>query len=241
MNRDDKAGPHPSTREAQVAANLTSVDARITAACAAVGRERSDIVLVAVTKTFPSSDIRILHGLGVTDVGESRDQEAVPKVEACADLSLTWHFVGRVQTNKARSVSAYANVVHSVDRERLVTSLAAGAAAAERFLDVFVQVSLDDDPDRGGVAEKNLARLTDAVATSPRLQLLGLMAIAPLEADPRRAFGRLAELAERTRVDHPAARWLSAGMSGDLEAAIAAGATHVRVGTGILGSRPVLG
>jgi PLP dependent protein len=239
-----KQGDEPGSdvsRAAQLAANLAAVETRITAACAAAGRDRSDVVLVTVTKTFPSSDIRILHNLGVTDIGESRDQEAIPKVADCADLPLTWHFVGRVQTNKARSVSSYADVVHSIDRHRLVASLTKGAAAADRCLDVFVQVSLDDDPKRGGVVEADLYRLTDAVADAPRLRLLGLMAIAPLTVDPRRAFARLAELSERTRAQHPAARWLSAGMSGDLEAAIAAGATHVRVGTGILGSRPVLG
>lgn len=236
---DDPADP--ADRRATLAGNLEAVDVRIAAACDAAGRERSDVVLVTVTKTFPASDIRILADLGVTDVGESRDQEAAEKVGACADLSLRWHFVGRVQTNKARSVSSYADVVHSVDRRRLVTALDNAAAAAERNLDVFVQVSLDGDPTRGGVVEADLSGLTDAVADASRLRLLGLMAIAPLETDPRRAFDRLAELADRTRIDHPEARWLSAGMSGDLEAAIAAGATHVRVGTGILGSRPVLG
>jgi len=236
---DDPADP--ADRRATLVGNLEAVDVRIAAACDAAGRERSDVVLVTVTKTFPASDIRILADVGVADVGESRDQEAAEKVGACADLSLRWHFVGRVQTNKARSVSSYADVVHSVDRRRVVTALDNGAAAAERNLDVFVQVSLDGDPTRGGVVEADLSGLADAVADASRLRLLGLMAIAPLETDPRRAFDRLAELADRTRIDHPEARWLSAGMSGDLEAAIAAGATHVRVGTGILGSRPVLG
>jgi PLP dependent protein len=238
---DGDPGQDAGSRSATLAANLATVDARIDAACAAAGRDRSDVVLVAVTKTFPASDVRILADLGVIDVAESRDQEAAEKVAACADLPLRWHFVGRVQTNKARSVSSYADVVHSVDRHRLVAALVTGATAAERDLDVFVQVSLDGDPTRGGVVEADLARLADAVTHAPRLQLLGLMAIAPLDTDPRRAFDRLAELADRTRVDHPQARWLSAGMSNDLEAAIAAGATHVRVGTGILGSRPVLG
>ncbi|HET9901437.1 MAG TPA: YggS family pyridoxal phosphate-dependent enzyme [Actinomycetes bacterium] len=239
MTRDDDPAD-PADRRATLVAKLGAVDARIAAACDAAGRDRSDVVLVAVTKTFPASDVRMLADLGVTDVGESRDQEAAEKVGACADLSLRWHFVGRVQTNKARSVTSYADVVHSVDRRRLVTALDNAAAAAERDLDVFVQVSLDGDPTRGGVVEADLSRLADAVADTSRLRLLGLMAIAPLETDPRQAFDRLAELADRTRIDHPEAQWLSAGMSGDLEAAIAAGATHVRVGTGILGYRPVL-
>jgi PLP dependent protein len=240
VTRDDDPAD-PADRRATLITKLGAVDARIAAACDAAGRDRSDVVLVAVTKTFPASDVRMLADLGVTDVGESRDQEAAEKVGACADLSLRWHFVGRVQTNKARSVTSYADVVHSVDRRRLVTALGNAAAAAERDLDVFVQVSLDGDPTRGGVVEADLSRLADAVADTSRLRLLGLMAIAPLETDPRQAFDRLAELADRTRIDHPEAQWLSAGMSGDLEAAIAAGATHVRVGTGILGYRPVLG
>jgi PLP dependent protein len=235
-------GPRPNAaRWAELAANLAAVESRVHAACDAAGRQRSDVVVVAVTKTFPDSDIRLLHDLGVSDIGESRDQEAAPKAAACADLPLTWHFVGRLQTNKARSVSSYAQVVHSVDRGRLVTALNAGAAAGGRVLDVFVQVSLDGDTARGGVLESELARLVDTVSRAPRLRLRGLMAIAPLAEHPAAAFGRLAELAERTRADHPEARWLSAGMSGDLEAAIEAGATHVRVGTGILGSRPQLG
>jgi pyridoxal phosphate enzyme (YggS family) len=229
------------SRAAEIAANLAAVNARIAAACDAAERDRSSVTLIAVTKTFPTSDIRLLHDLGVSDVGESRDQEAAPKAAACADLPLRWHFVGQLQTNKARSVSSYAQVVHSVDRQRLVTALDAGAAAADRHLDVFVQVSLDDEPARGGVVDADLPALADAVASAPRLRLRGLMAIAPLGGDPARAFRRLAELMDRTRTDHPEAHWLSAGMSADLEAAIEVGATHVRVGTGILGSRPVLG
>ena len=183
MTRDDDPAD-PADRRATLIAKLGAVDARIAAACDAAGRDRSDVVLVAVTKTFPASDVRMLADLGVTDVGESRDQEAAEKVRACADLSLRWHFVGRVQTNKARSVISYADVVHSVDRRRLVTALDKAAAAAERDLDVFVQVSLDGDPTRGGVVEADLSRLADAVADTSRLRLLGLMAIAPLETDP---------------------------------------------------------
>jgi PLP dependent protein len=241
VTREGMPLPEPGRRAAELVANLAVVEARIAAACKAAGRDRSTVSLIAVTKTFPVSDIRLLHDLGMSDIGESRDQEAAPKAAACADLPLRWHFVGQLQTNKARSVSSYAHVVHSVDRLRLVTALDAAAAAADRHLDVFVQVSFDDDPARGGVVEADLPALADAVAGAPRLRLRGLMAIAPLRGDPARAFGRLAELANRTRADHPEARDLSAGMSTDLEAAIRAGATHVRVGTGILGSRPELG
>src|SRR5205085_11753026 len=129
-------------RQAELAAGLAAVEQRIVAACGSAGRSRDEVTLVVVTKTFPASDVRLLAGLGVRDVGESRDQEAAPKAEACADLDLVWHFVGRLQSNKARSVAAYADVVHSVDRPSLVGALASGAARAARTLGVLVQVSL---------------------------------------------------------------------------------------------------
>jgi pyridoxal phosphate enzyme (YggS family) len=231
----------PADRRAELAGGLAAVERRIDAACAAAGRARPEVTLVVVTKTFPASDVRLLAGLGAHDVGESRDQEAAPKAEACADLDLAWHFVGRLQSNKARSVASYADVVHSVDRPSLVGALAAGADHAARTLGVLVQVSLDGDPARGGVLVDDLPRLADAVAAAPGLVLHGVMAVAPFGADPAPAFERLAELAAVVRSAHPAATWISAGMSGDLEAAVGAGATHLRVGSAVLGSRPPLG
>jgi pyridoxal phosphate enzyme (YggS family) len=197
--------------------------------------------LVVVTKTFPASDVRLLAGLGVTDVGESRDQEAAPKADECSDLSLAWHFVGRLQSNKARSVASYASVVHSVDRTSLVRPLAAGAVRASRRVSVLVQVSLDGDPARGGVPVDGLLDLCWAVDAAEHLDLRGVMAVAPMEEEPARAFARLATAAEQVRGELPHATWVSAGMSHDLEAAIGAGATHLRVGSAILGSRPPLG
>jgi pyridoxal phosphate enzyme (YggS family) len=201
-----------------------------------------------VTKTWPASDVRLLASLGVTDVGENRDQEARPKHEVCADLALRWHFIGQLQRNKARHVAGYADVVESVDRPELVDALDHAAAGVDRDLDVLVQVDLDPaagaagaSRPRGGAAPADLAALADRVASAARLRLRGLMAVAPLDEDPRAAFDRLAGLAQALRREHPEAVVLSAGMSHDLEEAVAAGATHVRVGTAVLGSRAALG
>jgi pyridoxal phosphate enzyme (YggS family) len=232
------------TRRAELADGLTRVEARIDAACAASGRRRADLTLIVVTKTFPSSDVRLLSGLGVREVGESRDQEAAAKAAECADLDLVWHFVGRLQSNKARSVAGYASAVHSVDRPSLISPLAAGAGHAGRRVGALIQVSLDGDPTRGGVPVDSgldgALRLADAVAARADLLLCGVMAVPPMDEEPAAAFVRLDEVARAIRRDHPDATWVSAGMSGDLEAAVAAGATHLRVGSAILGSRPSL-
>jgi PLP dependent protein len=232
-------------RAAEIAAGLAAVRARIAAACQAAGRSAGEITLIAITKTFPATDIRILSSLGVRDVGENRDQEAAVKAAEVADLrdQLTWHFVGQLQTNKAASVARYADVVHSVDRLRLVAALGAGARKAGRPLRCLVQVSLDDDPARGGAAPDQVLAIADAVASEPGLSLGGVMAVAPLAAEgrpggPLAAFQRLAGMAAAVRAVHPGATMISAGMSGDLEDAIAAGATHVRIGTALLGGRP---
>ncbi|ALC30389.1 YggS family pyridoxal phosphate-dependent enzyme [Streptomyces bacillaris] len=236
-------------RKAQLAANLAQVEERITSACAAAGRKREEVTLIVVTKTYPASDVRILHELGVRHVAENRDQDAAPKATACADLSLTWHFVGQLQTNKVRSVTGYADVVQSVDRIKLVTALSAAAVRAGRELGCLIQVALDAESgergERGGVAPDGIEELAAAVDAAEGLRLDGLMTVAPL-AGPfagrqRAAFDRLMEFSTRLRAGHPAANMVSAGMSGDLEDAVAAGATHVRVGTAVLGVRPALG
>lgn len=229
-------------RSRELAANLAEVGQRITRAVADAGRDPGDVTLVVVTKTWPARDTRLLAGLGVRDVGESRDQEACAKVDDCAGLDLVWHFVGRLQTNKAGSVARYADVVHSVDRTRVVTALDRAAQQHERTVTCLVQVDLDQapDPGRGGVQEAAVPALADAVAATQGLRLGGVMAVAPRDGDPRVAFERLARIAERLRRDHPGATVVSAGMSGDLEEAVASGATHLRVGTAVLGSRPPL-
>ena len=227
------------TRRDEVAAGLRDVCARIDNACSAAGRDASEITLIVVTKTFPASDVALLAELGVTDVGEARHQEAGLKAAECADLPVRWHFVGQLQTNKASAVAGYSSVVHSVDRERLVDALSRGAATAGRPVECFVQVALDQAPGRGGASGQQILELADRVAAAESLRLAGVMAVAPLEADPNNAFARLAELAKLVQNRHPAALSISAGMSGDFEAAIAHGATHLRVGSAILGKRPL--
>ncbi|MFJ8075926.1 YggS family pyridoxal phosphate-dependent enzyme [Streptomyces sp. NPDC096176] len=236
-------------RRTELAANLAAVEERISSACAAAGRGREEVTLIVVTKTYPASDVRLLHELGVRHVAENRDQDAAPKAAACADLNLHWHFVGQLQTNKVRSVASYADVVQSVDRLKLVSALSTAAVRAERELGCLIQVALDAESgrqgDRGGVAPDGIEELAAAVAGSPGLRLDGLMTVAPL-AGPyagrqQAAFERLMEFASSLRAAHPAANMVSAGMSADLEQAVAAGATHVRVGTAVLGVRPRLG
>jgi pyridoxal phosphate enzyme (YggS family) len=230
----------PMTRRDELAANLETVRGRIATACADAGRAADEVLLVVVTKFFPASDVRLLADLGITDVGENRHQEAEAKAAECADLGLTWHFIGGLQSNKAAAVAAYADVVESVDRAKLVRPLASGAHGRSHEVDVLVQVSLDPPgrEGRAGVAPDGLAALAAAVEEAAMLRLRGLMAVAPLGEDPGPAFGRLAAIQREFVAAHPDATWLSAGMSGDLEHAIRAGATHVRVGSAVLGSRP---
>ena len=226
-------------RLAELEANLAEVRERIAAAEAAAGRAPGSVQLVVVTKTWPASDVRLLAGLGITDVAENRDQEARPKASECADLGLRWHFVGQLQRNKARHVVTYADVVESVDRAELALALDRAAGDAGRTVDVLLQVDLADPPEphRGGVSPADLPALADVVAGCAAIRLHGLMAVAPLGEDPRAAFARLAGVAADLRRDHPEAVELSAGMSQDLEQAVEAGATHVRVGTAVLGGR----
>lgn len=236
-------------RKAQLAANLAKVEERIAAACTAAGREREEVTLIVVTKTYPASDVRLLAELGVRHVAENRDQDAAPKAEACSDLPLSWHFVGQLQTNKVRSVVGYADVVQSVDRSRLVTALSKEAVRVGRELGCLVQVALDAEEsgrgERGGVGVGGVEELAGLVEEAPGLRLDGLMTVAPLTGPyaGRReaAFARLMDLSTAMRRTHPAANMVSAGMSADLEQAVAAGATHVRVGTAVLGVRPGLG
>ncbi|WP_329179788.1 YggS family pyridoxal phosphate-dependent enzyme [Streptomyces sp. NBC_01477] len=241
----DEAG---GGRGGELAANLARVEQRIADACSVAGRDRKEVTLIVVTKTYPASDVRLLAGLGVREVAENRDQDAADKAAETADLPLSWHFVGQLQTNKARSVVRYADHVHSVDRLRLVTALSSAAIAAGRQVGCLVQVALDaeagDRGERGGVAPGAVPALADALASAPGLRLDGLMTVAPLAGayagQPRAAFDRLMEISSGLRETHPAATMVSAGMSQDLDEAVTAGATHVRVGTAVLGVRPGL-
>ena len=229
-----------ASRKAELDGRLVTVRERIAAACVAAGRDPEEVTLVAVTKTFPASDVRLLYELGVRDVGENRDQEAAPKAAECADLApgLTWHFVGQLQTNKAASVVRYARVVHSVDRLRLARALGQQARRAGRVVTCLIQVSLDAGPGRGGARPAQAPEVAAAIAAEEGLLLGGVMAIAPLGMPPAQAFAPLPAIAAAIREIRPEAAMISAGMSGDMEAAIAVGATHVRVGTALLGDRP---
>lgn len=190
--------------------------------------------MIVVTKFHPAALLRELVDLGVRDVGENRHQDAAPKAAELVDLPLTWHFVGQLQSNKARAVAEYARVIHSVDRDSIVDAL----ARTERTLEVFLEVNLTDDPGRGGAEPDALLPLAERVLEHPSLTLRGVMAVAPIDEDARAAFARLRGLSEHVRSLAPAATAISAGMSGDYADAIAEGATHLRIGTAITGKRP---
>ena len=230
----------------ELRANLRAVRERLDAACRAAGRDPAEVAVVAVTKTYPAEDVVRLARLGITDIGENRDQEAAPKAAEVArdGATVRWHFVGQLQRNKCRSVVTYADVVQSVDSVRLAVALdEAVQKYRERPLDVLVQVSLDGDTSRGGAApgaeadDVQLDHVLEEVERAEGLRLRGLMAVAPLEWEAERAFADLARVAERVRASYPDATILSAGMTGDVEQAIQYGATHVRLGTALLGNR----
>lgn len=232
-------------RRTELAANLADVEERIASACRMAGRQREDITLVVITKTFPASDVDLLAELGVTDVGENRHPEAGIKHDEVASTmrwpELRWHFVGGLQTNKASAVTRYADVIQSVDRLKLVTALERGAAAADRVVTCLVQVGLSEDAGRSGAPAADATAIAEAIAGSTHLRLGGVMAVAPLGAEPLEAFSELAEVAREVRQRFPEANAISAGMSGDLEQAVLAGATHLRIGRSVLGERPSLG
>jgi pyridoxal phosphate enzyme (YggS family) len=227
----------------RLAENLDAVLSRIAAAERAAGRPAGSVSLLAVSKTFPADDVRRLCALGQRDFGENRAQELLTKAAELGDLPLRWHFVGQLQRNKAAAVARLGAVVHSVDRLALAAALSRGGEAAGRPVEMLLQVDLGgpagEDAARGGAAPAEIPALSDAVAALPGVLLRGLMAVAPRGEEPGPAFARLAALAERLRSDHPGAAVVSAGMSGDLEEAVAAGATLVRVGTAIFGDRPL--
>jgi len=260
MSQTSSSEPGGSARRREeLAGNLAEVRSRIEAACATAGRDAGEVTLIAVTKTWPASDVLLLRELGVTDFGENKDQEAAPKAAEVADVAaaggppVRWHFVGQLQTNKASSVARYAEVVHSVDRGRLVRSLGAAARRAGRELTCLVQVNLAATAAitaaaaaatanvagqaRGGAPIGDLQQVAEAIEAEPGLVLGGVMAIAPLGVPPEQAFAPLHSCSLAIRAVRPQAMIISAGMTGDLEAAIANGATHVRIGTALLGDR----
>ena len=221
-----------------LAERLQAVDARIADAARAAGRDPSELTRIVITKFHPASLVRDLAELGVSDFGENRHQEAMAKAAELEALPITWHFVGQLQSNKARQVRRYARVIHSVDRESLVAALAVDDGTT---VDCLIEVDLSGEPGRGGVAVADAAALADRVAESAGLRLRGVMAVAPLGAEPRAAFARLRAVSDGIRKSHPDAVAISAGMSGDFAEAILEGATHLRIGTAITGKRPTAG
>jgi PLP dependent protein len=226
------------SREDELRANLAEVEERIAKACEVAGRDRGEVMLLAVTKTWPASDVEILYGLGLRNFAENRDQEASAKVAQLRHLEeARWHMVGRLQRNKAKSVVEWADQVDSVDSVRLAEALAKAARAHGKKLDVLLQVSIDGDTSRGGCAVEDVPELAGVITRSGDLILRGAMTVAPLTMKPSQAFDALASVVSGLRDDHPTVRSVSAGMSGDLEDAISHGSTCVRVGTALLGSR----
>lgn len=218
---------------------LADIDERIAAAAGSVGRDAAEICRIVVTKFHGAELVRRLSALGVRDVGENRQQELNAKVDELHDLTgVNWHFVGQAQTNKARAIRRVASVVHSLDRARLADAFEAAAGPGDPQLDVLIQVNLTDDAGRGGVAEADVRELAEHVAGLPSLRVRGVMGVAAVGVAPAASFARLARSAEALRSAVPDARWISAGMSGDFEEAIVAGATHLRIGTAITGTRP---
>lgn len=230
-------------RRAQVATNVESVRLQISIAAKTAGRDPSEITLIGATKNFPASDAVLLAELGVGDLGENRAQEGQRKAEEVASLTdqkINWHFIGQLQRNKVRSVLSFADVIHSIDRQALVETLRIEIERSGRSPLVLIQINLDlDAVGRGGVSEAGLLPLADAIVDSG-IGLAGVMAVAPTNEDPAQAFARLAATHEKLLRNHPTALWRSAGMSGDFQVAIASGATHLRLGASILGSRHLL-
>jgi pyridoxal phosphate enzyme (YggS family) len=220
-----------------LAARLSAIDEKIADAARRAGRDAREITRIVVTKFHPASLVQALHALGVREVGENRQQELSAKAGELPSLDLRWHFIGQVQTNKAAAIRRSADAVHSVDRDRLADALHR-AADGDDILDVLVQVNLTDDPGRGGVAPGEARSLAEHIMTLPSLRLRGVMAVAPLDEDPQSAFARLRSIADGVRDVEPTATWISAGMTGDFAEAVAAGATHLRIGSAITGPRP---
>ena len=223
------------SRKDQILSNLESVKEKISTAAQAAGRAPSEITLIAVTKTFPVSDLEILHELGVRNFGENRDQEAAPKV-GVLPADITWHFQGGIQSNKLKSISNWASVIHSVDKFKYAQMISQFSVGKTK--EIFIQVSLDTLPQsREGVDPADLMQLAEQIMSLPNLEVKGLMAVAPLDQPTEQAFVRLQQIQQKFIQLYPAASSLSSGMSGDYELAISLGATHVRIGSSILGNR----
>jgi pyridoxal phosphate enzyme (YggS family) len=241
-----------SDRERELAAALAALRTRLARAADAAGRNVDEIELLPITKFFPAEDVIILQRLGCRQFGESREQEASKKIAEVRALlgvePIRWHMVGRIQRNKARAIAAWAYAAHSVDSEKVIAALGRAATGALEDgvradpLRVYLQLSLDGDESRGGVdigRRDAVDGMCAAIAAADGLEFVGLMAIPPLGADPDDAFARLQEEKDRVQKAYDQPLGLSAGMSSDLESAVKHGSTCVRVGTALMGQRPL--
>jgi pyridoxal phosphate enzyme (YggS family) len=222
-------------RTSEITANLNDVKAKIASAALKAGRDADEITLIVVTKTFPVSDLEILYSLGVREFGENRDQEAAEKVEKLPS-DINWNFQGGIQSNKLKSITTWAGCIHSVDKLKYAQIISEQNTGKPK--EIFIQVSLDQPPEsRGGVDPKKLIDLASEVTKLPGISLKGLMAVAPLDLPEEQAFLKLKEIQADFVAVFKGAKYLSAGMSGDYEMAISYGATHLRIGSSILGNR----
>ena len=226
-----------TNRKTEIAKNLADLNLRIATACEQSNRNPSEITTIAITKTWPTSDIEILYDLGLRNFGESKDQEAFKKFEELSDRNIEWHFVGQIQSNKINHIASYADFVHSVDRIKIVENFENALSKNGRKINALIQVSLDGDESRGGVYPDEISAIAKAISNSVHLNLGGLMAVAPLTQSAEVAFSKLAEIAADFQKEFPSAQMISAGMSEDLEIAIKYGATHLRIGSDLLGKR----
>ncbi len=223
------------SRVDEISANLEKVKEQIKLAAASANRLSDDITLVAVTKTFPVSDIEILYSLGIRDFGENRDQEASAKV-GLLPKDVRWHFQGQIQSNKLKSITSWASFIHSVDQLRYAQMISDYSAGNEK--PIFMQVSLDKPPQsRSGVNPSELLELAGGISALPGIRLQGLMAVAPVNSPAEQAFAELEDIRSVFLSTFPDAKSLSIGMSGDYQIAIKYGATHIRIGSSILGIR----
>jgi pyridoxal phosphate enzyme (YggS family) len=223
-------------RYLQIQENLLEVSARIGGALASAGRDPQSLTLIAVTKTYPARDAQILYQLGLRNFGENRDEEGAQKAEQLPP-DVIWHFQGQIQSRKIPSIARWAKYVHSLDELSHATKFLQQPALPEFFL----QVNLESDrPDRGGVPVSGLDRFISELPTQIYARCIGLMAVAPIAQVPAEVFETMATVSQKIRLTHPGISGLSIGMSGDFEAAIAHGATHIRIGSSILGVRSPL-
>ena len=228
-----------TSRREELAHNWQAVQSAVATACETAGRNFAEVQIIAVTKTWPASDVDLLAELGVSNVGENRDQEAWAKHSQVTATNLTWHAIGQIQSNKVKSIAQWADVVHSIDRPELIEAFAKALKDSSKKLDVFIQLNLDDHEaeHRGGATIDELLELAAKISDVPNLQLIGVMGVAPLDGDAATAFSRLQQASVALQGRYPEAIQISAGMSMDYEIALKYGATHLRIGSAILGSR----